>query len=359
VIAGFFVSTLLRFFCIKSTLFVILSRHFHDNDHDMATIRKRGAAWQAQVFLHGVRKSGTFGTKIEAQQWAAQIEGQILAGKTDEIPDKTFADLLRRYAKEVSPTKRGERWERIRIELTCRDDVVNVHLRELDSRAIAAWRDRRLAQVSPASVRREWNLLSSACTIAVKEWKWLKENPMSEVKRPPPTEARDRMATQDEIDRLLFVLGYHTEKQPATISARVGAACLFAIETAMRAGEIAGLTWENVFLDRKFCKTAGKTAAAKRDVPLSPEAIRIIKQMPTTGDTVFNVSTAQIDALFRKAKGNALVTELHFHDFRHLAITRLAQKLDVLDLARMVGHRDLKMLMIYYNKSAEDMAGRL
>ncbi len=64
-------------------------------------------------------------------------------------------------------------------------------------------------------------------------------------------------------------------------------------------------------------------------------------------------------ALFRKAKVKALVEDLHFHDFRHLAITRLAHKLDVLALARMVGHRDLRQLQVYYNMSAEDMAGRL
>jgi integrase len=55
----------------------------------------------------------------------------------------------------------------------------------------------------------------------------------------------------------------------------------------------------------------------------------------------------------------SLVEGLTFHDFRHEAITRLARKLDVLDLARMVGHRDLRQLAIYYNATAEEMAGRL
>jgi hypothetical protein len=42
-----------------------------------------------------------------------------------------------------------------------------------------------------------------------------------------------------------------------------------------------------------------------------------------------------------------------------LAITRLAKKLDVLDLARMVGHRDLKQLLVYYNESPNTIAERL
>ena len=233
-------------------------------------------------------------------------------------------------------------------------------LRELDARHVAAWRDRRLTQVSAASVRREWNLLSNACTIAVKEWKWLKENPMREVRRPPPTDARDRIATDEEIERILFCLGYTKDEAPTTASARVGASVLFAIETGMRAGEITGLRWDRVFLDKAYCNIiGGKTASAKRDVPLSAEAMRIIQQMPADSDILFNISTTQIDALFRKARAKALVEGLTFHDLRHTAITRLAKKLDVLALARMVGHRDLKMLMVYYNETAENLAKRL
>lgn len=326
----------------------------------MASIRKRGKSWLAEVRRKGISTSATFSTKAEAQAWATHTEAEIIAGKRGNVPDKTFGDLLEKYAKEVSPTKRGERWEVMRIGLTLRDEIAKVHLRDLDARHIAGWRDRRLAQVSDASVRREWNLLSNACGRACKEWKWLNANPMHEVKRPPPTEARDRIATNNEIERLLFALGYDRSTEPNTVSARVGAAVLFAIETAMRAGEIANLTLENVKLEKRYCKVeGGKTSAAKREVPLSTEAIRIIKQMDNEGVTLFNVTTTQIDALFRKAKAKAMIEDLHFHDLRHTAITRLARKLDVLALARMVGHRDLRMLQIYYNESAEDMAGRL
>lgn len=123
------------------------------------------------------------------------------------------------------------------------------------------------------------------------------------------------------------------------------------------AGEIAGLTWERVNLDRRYLTVpSGKTASAKRDVPLSTEAIRIINQLERKGDVVFNLTTQQIDVLFRKAKARALIDDLHFHDSRAEAITRLASKIDILTLARMVGHRDLRMLQIYYRESAEDIA---
>jgi len=327
----------------------------------MASITKRGRAWFAQVRRRGVSRSGSFSTKAEAVAWAAQLEAEILADKRGEVPERPFSDLLTRYRDEVSATKRGERWERLRIGLLLRDGISAVSLRDLDARHVAEWRDRRLGQVSAASVRREWNLLSAACNVAVREWRWLRDNPFREVRRPAPSAARDRIATDHEIERLLFALGYDCDTVPGTITARVGAAVLFAVETAMRAGEIAGLTWDRVFEDRRFVKVgAGKTAAARRDVPLSPEALRILKQMrPLKQDSVFDLTTQQIDALFRKAKVRAMVDDLHFHDLRHTAITRLSRKLDVLALARMVGHRDLRMLQVYYNESAEDLAGRL
>lgn len=325
----------------------------------MASIKAHNGRWRAFVQKAGVRRSRVFESKARAVAWATSLEAEIIAGVRGDVPDKTFGELLMRYREEVSVTKRGMRWEALRIGLMLRDPVAAVRLRHLDAPVIAAWRDRRLAQVSAASVRREWTLLSHACTVAAKEWRWLKSNPMREVRRPAPADARDRIATQDEIERLLFALGYARSVRPETITARVGAALLFAVETALRAGEIAALQWRDVVMDKHYLTVRdGKTAAARRDVPLSPEALRLLTQMPA-GMTVFDLSSAQIDALFRKARVKAMVNDLHFHDLRHTAITRLAQRLDVLALARMVGHRDLRMLQVYYNESAESLAARL
>lgn len=182
---------------------------------------------------------------------------------------------------------------------------------------------------------------------------------MRGVSKPPPTEARDRLISDDEKERLLFALGYSYDSPPSTTTARVGAALLFAMETAMRAGEIVKLRQEDLHLDQRYLSTSGKTAAATRNVPLSTEAMRILRQLPE-GDPVFGIpSTASLDALFRKAKAKALVAALHFHDTRHHAITQLAKKLSVLELARSVGHRDLKQLLVYYNETAEVLAAKL
>ena len=125
----------------------------------MASISKSGRKWRAQIKLKGIRDSGTFDTKAEALAWAVETEKSIIAGKRGDIPDKTFGQLLEHYRDQVSVTKRGERWERMRIGLLCRDEVAKVKLQELGADHFAAWRDRRLRSVSAASVRREWALI--------------------------------------------------------------------------------------------------------------------------------------------------------------------------------------------------------
>lgn len=58
-------------------------------------------------------------------------------------------------------------------------------------------------------------------------------------------------------------------------------------------------------------------------------------------------------------KEKAAVEGLSFHDSRHEAVTRLSKKLDVLALARMIGHKNIRELMTYYNETAEELAARL
>ena len=325
----------------------------------MATLRKKGNGWEAAVARKNIRKSKTFPTKTAAAHWAAQIEQDIISGKKEVIKDKTFADLLKRYALEVSPKKRGARWETARLNAISRDKIADVMLSDLKQSNFAQWRDKRLLVVSASTVRREMNLLNHALNISVKEWGWLTENPLKGVNRPAESQPRDRLITEDELVRLLFALGYDEDAELNTVSSRVGAALLFAIETAMRASEITGLTWDKVDLDKRTARLIETKNGSKRDVPLSTEAVRILRQLGTKDGLVFMLEPPQLDSLFRKAKKMAMIEDLHFHDSRHVAITKLAGKLDVLELARMVGHKDLRQLQVYYNKSAEELAKKL
>ena len=320
----------------------------------MGSIRKRGQKWYAEVHVGGRRKGKTHNNRQAAMAWVVEQEAAPSAGP----PRKPFEDLLRRYEEEVSRKKRGWKWERDRINLVCRDPIAQVRLDRLAAPDVAAWRDRRLRVVTAESVRREWTLLTHACNVAIREWHWLAENPFKGVAKPPPGRPRSRRISDDEIDRIIRATGYSSP--PQTITGRVGAAFQFAIETAMRAGEIARLTWADVHA-RHVHLPMTKNGNA-RDVPLSPRALELLDELRqvSAGETVFDLTSSQISSLFRKAKARAMISDVHFHDTRREALSRLSKIFSLMELAKISGHRDLRILQeVYYAPSADDLADKL
>ncbi|MFV1594007.1 site-specific integrase [Phaeobacter sp. JH20_36] len=319
----------------------------------MASIRKLKSGYRAEVARNGVRKSKVFPTKQEAKDWAARAEFEIL--NQDKVAAKlTLGELFERYAREVSPSKRGHRWEVIRLEKIGRDEIAKIRLENLSARDFAKWRDQRLKEVAPASVIREMQLMSSVLNVARKEWELISANPISDVRKPTKPQPRDRLPTSAEIEAMQISAGEDLNKA----TARAFHAFKFAMESAMRAGEIAGLEWDRVDLDRRVALLTHTKNGRPREVPLSTKAVELLRALPDL-NPVFGLSSRQLDVLFRKLRDRAAVTGLTFHDSRHAAITALSRKLDVLALARMVGHTDLRQLRVYYNESAEELAKRL
>lgn len=319
----------------------------------MASITRYRDGWRAQVYRRGVRESKTFPTKRQAQDWASRREYE-LANWQAVAGAMPFSDLLDRYAREVSPAKRGHRWEVIRLEMLSRDPIARVKVRDLSAQDFAAWRDRRLRAVSAGTVRREWALLSGVPGVARREWGALSHNPLEGVRKPPEPPARDRLVTPGEMDLLRQAAG----DDLSNATARAFHAFRFACETGMRAGEIVGLERRHLDLSARVAHVARSKNGTSRDVPLTGEAVRLLEALPEA-DPVFGLTSPQLDVLWRKVRTRSGVEGLTFHDSRHTAITRLARVLNVLELARAVGHRDIRMLQTYYNESAADIAKRL
>ncbi|WP_237402752.1 hypothetical protein [Rhodovulum sulfidophilum] len=99
----------------------------------------------------------------------------------------------------MSPTKRGERWEVLRLKSIAANRLGQVRLRDLTATHLADWRGQRLREVTPSTVRREMNLLGAALTRARKEWGLLSINPTEDVRRPTEPPPRDRLPAQGEI----------------------------------------------------------------------------------------------------------------------------------------------------------------
>ena len=321
----------------------------------MASITKRGNKYRVAVKVGEYRDTATFETKAKAKIWASEKEVALRQLSSGTSITHTLNDVFDRYAKQVSENKKGKRWEIVRLNKLSRDPIAKIKLVKLNSSHIQDWVDRRLEEVMSSSVNREMNLMSHVLTMA-RRWKLMSHNPFADIKRPKNPPHRDRRITEDEISRLCFALNYEPGIAPKEKQQFAAIAFLFAIETAMRAGEICALRPE--WVEGSVAHLPETKNGLPRDVPLSSKALALLKELPDN-DPLFNLTSATLSQFFRKAKGLAGIDDVTFHDSRHEAITRLADKLDVLDLARAVGHKDIRQLMTYYNKSAKDLAVQL
>lgn len=106
----------------------------------MASIRKHTKGYRAQIDRRGVRKSKVFGSRQEAKDWAAREEYKILQGEKLAAAMR-FGEVLERYAREVSPQKRGHKWEVMQIERLLRGPLASVSLKDLSPSHFSDWRD--------------------------------------------------------------------------------------------------------------------------------------------------------------------------------------------------------------------------
>lgn len=305
----------------------------------MATFRKVGEKWRAEIARKGVRKSAMFTSKAEAQAWAGRVEFSVT-----NIPRKTLHDALQRYVETVSIHKRGERWERVRIA-AFKAQLPDRKLTAFTSDQVSKWRDERLKTVSTGTVRREMNLFGNVLETATVEWKWLEVNPFRSVKRPPDGDPRRRVVTDDELTEFI-------EEARSPLEKRTAIAFAFAVETGMRAGEIVGIRKE--LITPKTVILPLTKNGSERTVPLSVKARKLL---PANG---FNLTSAQLDIHFRNVR-DRLGQDYTFHAARHTAATRIGQsgKLTPFELAAMFGWRSLKQAMSYVNSSISDIADRL
>lgn len=342
----------------------------------MASIKPHKDGWRAQVYVAGTRDSKVLRTQREAKAWASARETELRQRKDARPADlHTVRDMLTRYEKEVSREKQGSRHEGLRIAAFLRDfpDIAERKLSNLHTPDLAVWRDARLAgftapdgrrtrPVSTASVQRDINWLRNAFSIARKEWHWMDHNPFEGLRTLPEAPPRTRRVSPREVKRICRDLGHRTGAAPQSKSQEVALAFLVGLRSAMRAGEILSLGQATLSLSRRVAEVTHKMqyiTGRPRQVPLTRQAARLLRPVAHL-DRCFSISAASLDALFRKSRDRLMIEDLHFHDSRAEALTRLARRVDVMTLAKISGHKDLRMLQnVYYRESPEEIAARL
>lgn len=188
-------------------------------------------------------ESKTFETKARAEAWARQAESEMDRGafvSRAEAESAMPSEALRRYESEVTATKRGHRSEHCALRSWSRDSINACSLAQIRSQDLATIRDRWVKHDFKAgTIVRRFAILSRVSTVARREWGMgLLENPVRDVRMPRVDHARDRRLQGNEQARLLAAA--------ADSAGNIGPLIIWAIETGMRRGEIAGMRWAHV-----------------------------------------------------------------------------------------------------------------
>jgi integrase len=277
--------------------------------------------------------------------------------------NQTMRLALSRYCSQVSILKKGYAQEKYRIEQISRSFLGEKLVRSISSVDIATYRDQRLEDINPrtnkplsnATVRLEMSLMSNFFDIARIEWGLCDDNPVKNVRKPKPAPGRDRRISARE-ERL--ILRYcHAHPNPELYSIFI-----LAIETAMRQGEILKLRWEHINLKYRVAHLPETKNGSKRDVPLSNKARDVLIRLgvKSTGP-VFSYTQNGLKSTWRFMMIKLGIVNLHFHDIRHEATSRLFElgTLDMMEIAAITGHKSLSMLRRYTHLKATKLARKL
>ncbi len=280
----------------------------------------------------------------------------------NRIKKMALGKALDKYFSSVSVHKRGHLQEFYRINVLKRSALAMKFMDEISSVDIADYRDSRLSTISPRTgrnisantVRLELALLSALFNLARIEWGTCSHNPVEHVRKPAASPGRTRRLTSTEERRIKHALRNKNEQLLAIFQ--------IALETAMRQGEILSLRWEHVDLHMGVAHLPLTKNGTARDVPLSWKARQVLKEFagPVSGP-VFSYTSNGFKSAWRTLLSETGIDDLHFHDLRHEAISRLFElgTLNVMEVAAISGHKSMNMLKRYTHLRATQLVNKL
>lgn len=335
----------------------------------MATKRRRGLRWEYCIRRKALLKKPywfTFENEAEGDAWCARIERLLDSGVVpDELEEATRSlttiAAAHRYYEQAAPLSATDigYWPAILARYG------DVRISSIDY----AWAERAVEwlktdmQRSPSTIRHWIGTLSRLF-----DWLLVRQavatNPFKALRRgyasggPKADIERDRRITREEEVRLICAM-----------DGDMLLLFLLALETAMRMREIYTLTTDQIDTDRRTIFLDKTKNGDKRQVPLSSVALELLKDLPTgwllpdlyAGEGTLENATNRTSKRFKYYCTALGIDDLNFHDTRHEATCRLYERTTLSDLqiAKITGHKDPRMLMRYANLRASDLAARL
>jgi integrase len=305
-----------------------------------------------------VRRSTSTTDRRLAEAILGKVRAQIVEGRffeTLEEKTRTFDELMTRFLAEHAAKKSEPRHYRGYFN-NLKAFFGGRTLAEITQKLIAEYKALRYAAgLKPASINRELASLKKAFNLAVREWEWCRENPVSKVSMERENNKRDRWLSVEEEPRLL-----------QGCAPWLYAIVIFALHTGMRMGEILELTWRGVDFSRRTVMVVRSKNGERRTIPVNETVLSVLKQKSKVRslrtDLVFcsqvftSMESGHLRRSFRLALGRAKIEDFHFHDLRHTFATRLVQAgVDLYKVQRLLGHKSPIMTQRYAHHYPESL----
>jgi integrase len=320
---------------------------------------KQRTRYRVQIRKRGFPPvTATFERKTDADGWAQATETDMSRRRyfpQHEAERHTLAELVDRQLESVK-ADRPHDYERQRVILGWWKEKLGAYtLATLTPDLIGRHRDKLQTGegMSPSTVNRYLSALSKAFSNAVKEWHWLLDNPLRRVSKKPEPRGIVRYLSDEERVRLLDECR-KSQYKPLYLLV------LFAITTGMRRGELFGLRWQDIDLDRRVAVLQNTKNGDRRSVPIVAEVAALLREHGKVrrldNDLVFPSDDPSAVWLFDKAWYQALkaakVKDFRFHDLRHSCASYLAMSgATTAEIAAVLGHRTLQMVKRYAHLS--------
>ena len=310
---------------------------------------RRGKFFWLRISYQGKRIQESLKTDNRklADKLYAKVLTDIVEGRYfDSVKAKStkFEEMTDKYLKEHAHSRDNVTVKALRAFFS------GLMISQITTKVIAEYRNMRLKSVKPATVYQDLALLRRMFNVAIKEWEWCKDNPVSRLSFSVGNRnARDRWLTLEEEKMLL---------EKATNPDWLRSLLMVALHTGMRRGEILDLRWQNVDLLKRLIRIVKSKNGEKRTIPMSNTLVDLFKGMNVRDISggVFPISKSSVRHAFDKVVEKASLEDFRFHDLRHTFATRLVQNgVDVFKVKELLGHKTITMTMRYAHHYPESL----
>jgi integrase len=343
----------------------------------VATFTQLGSGnWRAQVRRKGRYAAETFRRRKDAEEWALDTErcidrGIALRPRSREGA-RTFGDLINLHIDDMHEVGKPPRRSKAAVMEALKTSLGGVKISDLTRERLIEFGKRRAKEgAGPTTLSIDFSfirtILSHAAAVHGIETSGedvrLARIALNRLSLVGKGNERDRRPTEDEINEIIE----YFEGNPRQLIP-MGRIVRFAIATAMRQEEICRIEWPDVDMKKRTVIVRDRKDPRKKDgnhqkVPLlnmtgyDAWEVLLEQRIVTRGQgRAFPHNGRSVGAAFRRACKKLKIKDLHFHDLRHEATSRLFEVgLSIERVALVTGHKDWRMLRRYTNLKPEDL----